>query len=209
MRRGAARRPKVLPSRTSTLRTSTLTVASVLALVGSLCGLTAVSPTQAAWTERAYAKATVTAGTWTPTPTPALACAPISAAVKATCTATVTGWTTWGTGYRVDYSVSTTSTTAFEWKLTLNLAVTGTPAPTGGTLFPGWPVPAESWHPAWTPSTFSMSNVCALTPNSALPTLTVAGKEVWSKTVVAGTPVRDVGVQATMSEGSTPAALAC
>jgi predicted ribosomally synthesized peptide with SipW-like signal peptide len=191
------------------MRLRLLITAAILSVAAIGASAAIAQPTSAAWTDGVMVSATVKAGTWSAPQPPAISCAPVNPAVTATCTATATGWDDWGSGYRLAFKVTTTSTTPFEWVVTLNLAATGTPAPGGGTLFPGWPVPAGGWYSAWTPTGFSATNLCTVSTQSALPALKLKGDAAWAQMVSAGQQVTALGIQTTNSGGSTVGSLAC
>ena len=127
----------------------------------------------------------------------------------ATCTAVVTRWDFWGSGYRVDFTVTTPSATPFEWEVALDLSATGQAAPGGGTLFPGYPVPAAQWWSSWTPTHFSGSNVCADSRAGELPVVRLRGSSGWSSEVSASTPVQSLGFQANQNGSGTINSLGC
>lgn len=169
----------------------------------------AVERTSAAWTDAANFSAQSSAGTWAPVPpaTP-FRCVPVDPTIVAHCTVVVTSWATWDSGYDLGFSITTTSATAFEWKLTMDLAATGYPATNGQTLFLGSPVPATPSAPAWTPNKFAMSNICVLSRQSALPLIEVKSNLSWARTVSASSPVAGLDFQA-RRDGNTVPAFAC
>lgn len=138
-----------------------------------------------------------------PPPTGAISCRPASASVTATCTANVTAWTFWGTGYRVEFTITTTATTPFRWEVTLNLGAQRTPqlVSMGYPMFPGYPVPAGSYWQQWTPTGFTHSNLCTTTTNAQLPSVTLRGAFDWNRNVSASAPAGSGGFQANQSGG--------
>lgn len=149
--------------------------------------------------------------TWayTPPPAGAITCYPVDPSVTATCAVSVTGWSFWGSGYRLDFTVTTPSPTPFEWEVRLDLSATGQQAPGGGTLFPGYPVPAAQWWSTWTPTHFSASNVCADSRSGEVPVVRLRGSGSWNRTVSASAPAQSMGFQANQSGSGTINALAC
>ena len=171
--------------------------------------MTTYTPT-AGLTAQLVAAGWATTATWTFVPSAAITCYPVDPTVTATCTATVTSWDFWGSGYRVNFTVSTPSTTPFAWEVRLDLAATGQAAPGGtGTYFPGYPVPAGSWWSSWTPSHFSSSNLCADSRAGELPIVRLRGSATWSSTVSAGSPVSSLGFQANQNGSGTINSLGC
>lgn len=151
-----------------------------------------------------------TSWSYTPPATgPAMSCRPVDPAVDATCTVVISGFNDWGSGYRLDFSVATTSVAAFEWEVRLDLSVTGEVQPGGQVLFPGYPVPAGGWYGAWYPTGFSQSNLCAVSTGEDLPVLRLRGPYGWNGTVSASSPARNMGIQAESSGGAGPESFAC
>lgn len=150
-----------------------------------------------------------TPATWSYAPPAAITCYPVDPTVTATCTAVVTRWDFWGSGYRVDFTVTTPSATSFEWEVALDLSATGQAAPGGGTLFPGYPVPAAQWWSSWTPTHFSGSNVCADSRAGELPVVRLRGSAGWSSMVSASAPVQSLGFQANQNGSGTINSLGC
>lgn len=145
--------------------------------------------------------------TWQHTPpTPpasAISCAPVDPNVTATCTVNVSQWNFWGSGYRVDFTITTTSPTPFQWELRFDIGKQVTPPNTSGgaPLFPGYPVPAGAWWPQWTPAGFTHSNVCSVGTNAQLPVVRLRGPYAWNRNVSASQPATSMGFQAAQSGG--------
>lgn len=147
--------------------------------------------------------------TWAYTPPPppppadAISCRPVDPAVTATCSVHVGNWTFWGSGYRVDFSVTTTSPTPFEWEIQLDLSKQVAPPRLSLDLplFPGYPVPAGGWWSSWTPTQFTHSNVCSVGTNADLPIVRLRGPFQWNRYVSASQPAVAMGFQANQSGG--------
>lgn len=150
-----------------------------------------------------------TTWSYTAPPSTAITCAPVDPAVTATCEVVITRWDFWGSGYRLNFDVTSPSTTAFAFEVRLDLAATGFEVPGGGTLFPGWPVPAGGWYPSWTPTRFDYTNVCTATTSADLPVITLRGGASWNRTVSAGADAHSMGIQANQSGGATVESAAC
>jgi len=195
---------------TTVLRSGTATVAASGATTVTFTGTYTAS---SSLTVRAAVGGWDLPTTWafTPPALPALSCAPVDPSVTATCTLVIDRWNFWGNGYRLDFRVTTASTTAFEWEVRLDLARTDYPAPGGGTLFPGDPVPSP-WpsQPAWTPDHFgSPSNVCSTSGVADLPVLTLRGSEAWNYQVSSTKPAKDMGIQVVAFGGNPITSYAC
>lgn len=192
-----------------TKRSRLLVIAiAALAVIGVALPVV-VERTSAAWTDDANFSAQSSAGTWAPiTPTTPFRCVPVDPTIAAECTVVVTSWVTWDYGYDLGFSITTTSTKAFEWKLTMDLAATGYPATNGQTLFPGSPVPATATASAWTPNRFAMSNICVLSGQQTLPLIDVKSDLSWARNVSASSPVGGLDFQA-RTDGKPGPALKC
>jgi hypothetical protein len=137
-------------------------------------------------------------------PSNAISCRPVDPNVNATCTVLVTGWNFWGTGYRVDFSIITTSLTPFRWEARFDISQQLLPLVLfqGYSLFPGYPVPAGPWWSQWTPSRFTHSNLCTTTTNAQLPVVWLRGPHHWNRNVSALQPATSMGFQ--VVEGGNP-----
>jgi len=183
--------------------------------VGTVAG-DAFTATSTAFTPPADAIALVSLDGWivpatwsyTPPPPPpppagAISCRPVDPAVTGSCTVQVTNWDFWGSGYRVNFSITSTSPTPFEWEVQFDLSQQVDPVrlAQGYPLFPGYPVPAGGWWSSWTPTQFTHSNVCSVGTNADLPIVRLRGPFQWNRFVSASQPAVAMGFQANQSGG--------
>jgi len=119
-----------------------------------------------------------------PEPSSAIRCYPVDPSVTAECDVVVTSWNHWSSGYRLDFRVESSSAQRFRWEVAMDFSVTGTPAPGGGTFFPGDPVPDwDPWNLGWRPVNVSGNNLCAVSSPQDLPRLRVRGPYAWNSEV--------------------------
>lgn len=144
--------------------------------------------------------------TWSYSPAPsygALACYPADPSVTASCAVEVTSWSLWEGGYRVNFRVTTTSSTPLRWEVRLDLSrQVDPPSLRGGVpLFPGDPVPPFGSTPSWTPTLFQGENFCAVSTAAELPVVRLRGV-AWNRDVSAPSPAGALGLQPQRSGGS-------